>query len=147
MSNLAGVSGIFVSGLLCCVLSFGMRVSFHLLRALLTISIVDIVSSHSAQYIIFPLTSSYNSLCLARLKSTSFFVFDKSVSCFKSCFVVFVKQAIPYILVNFFYPYLPMSMESFTALFFICPCKCYYRTQYAFSFRCLCFSVPLKQAL
>ena len=38
MSNLAGVSGIFVSGLICCALSFGMTVSFHLLRALLTIN-------------------------------------------------------------------------------------------------------------
>ena len=73
MSNLAGVSGIFVSGLLCCALSFERTVSLHLLRELLTISTVDMVLSHLAQYIIFPLTLSDNSLCLAHLKSISFF--------------------------------------------------------------------------
>ena len=74
MSDLAGESGIFVSGLLCCALSFERIVSLHLLRELLTISTVDMVLSHSAQYIIFPLTSLYKSLCLAHLKSTSFFL-------------------------------------------------------------------------
>ncbi len=54
MSNLAGESGILVSGLLCCVLSFEKTVSLHLLRELLTISTVDMVLSHSAQYIMGP---------------------------------------------------------------------------------------------
>ena len=74
MSNLACEIGIIVSGLLCRVLSFERTVSLHLLRELLTISTEDMVLSHSAQYIIFPLTLLYNSLCLARLKSTSFFL-------------------------------------------------------------------------
>ena len=88
MSNLAGESGMFVSGLLCCVLSFERTVSLHLLRELLTISTVDMVLLHSAQYIIFPLTSSYNSLCLACLKSTSFFSLSRlsAMSIFNSSF-------------------------------------------------------------
>ncbi len=80
MSNLAGESGMFVSGLLCRVLLFERTVSLHLLRELLTISTVDMVLPHSAQYIIFPLTSSYNSLCLAHLKSTLFFFSEQVVS-------------------------------------------------------------------
>ncbi len=90
MSNLAGVSGIFVSGLLCCALSFERTVSLHLLRELLTISTVDMVLSHSAQYIIFLLTSSDNSLCLARLKSISFFFFEQVVGNVYFQFLIFI---------------------------------------------------------
>ncbi len=72
MSNLAGESGIFVSGLLCCALLFGITVSLHLLRELFTISTLDMVWPHSGQNMMFPLTSLYNSLCLACLKSHSF---------------------------------------------------------------------------
>ncbi len=74
-------------------------------------------------------------------------VCKEDVPCFNSCCIVFVKQTIPYCLVNLFYPYLPMLIKSFTALFFICSCKCNYCTHYALSFRCLCFSVPLKQTI
>ncbi len=73
-------------------------------------------------------------------------VCKEDVPCFNSCCIVFVKQTIPYCLVNLFYPYLLMSMKSFMCFFFICSCKCNHCTQYL-SFRCLCSSVPLKQTL
>ncbi len=57
-----------VSGLLCCALSPGIRQSFHLCRALLTMSMVETVWLQSGQYIMPPLTLSYNSLCLAQRK-------------------------------------------------------------------------------
>ena len=70
MSNLAGESGMTVSGRLSCALMPWITLPFHLFKDWLIISVVDMVCSQSLQNIIPPLTLSYNSLCLAFWKQS-----------------------------------------------------------------------------